>query len=116
MLAEGRAAWAIPWSCVHEFFATATSLRVFKPPTKAAVAVAAIEAWLRSPSLQVLHEAADHWQVLSGLIERGGIAGARVHDARIAAVCLGNGVRELWTADRDFSRFPGLTVRNPLAG
>jgi uncharacterized protein len=37
-----------------------------------------------------------------------------VHDARIAALCAGHGVRELWTVDRDFSRFPGLTTRNPL--
>jgi predicted nucleic acid-binding protein len=35
-------------------------------------------------------------------------------DARIAAICGSHGVRELWTADRDFSRFRGLTVRNPL--
>ena len=26
------------------------------------------------------------------------------------------GVRELWSADRDFTRFPSLTVSNPLAG
>jgi uncharacterized protein len=25
-----------------------------------------------------------------------------------------HGVRELWSADRDFGRFPGLHVRNPL--
>jgi len=25
-------------------------------------------------------------------------------------------VREFWTADRDFNRFPSLTVRNPLVG
>jgi hypothetical protein len=25
-----------------------------------------------------------------------------------------NGVKELWSADRDFSRFPDLKVRNPL--
>jgi predicted nucleic acid-binding protein len=37
-----------------------------------------------------------------------------VHDARIAALCLSHGVRELWSADRDFSRFPALPVRNPL--
>jgi hypothetical protein len=24
------------------------------------------------------------------------------------------GVRELWSADRDFNRFPGLDVVNPL--
>jgi predicted nucleic acid-binding protein len=37
-----------------------------------------------------------------------------VHDARIAGVCLLHGVRELWTADRDFGRFAELRVRNPL--
>ncbi len=37
-----------------------------------------------------------------------------IHDARIAAICVSHGVRELWTADRDFSRFRGLAVRNPL--
>jgi predicted nucleic acid-binding protein len=33
---------------------------------------------------------------------------AQFHDA--AATCL----RELWTLDRDFGRFPGLRVSNPL--
>jgi predicted nucleic acid-binding protein len=48
-------------------------------------------------------------------IVSGRIAGPRVHDARIAALCLAHGVRELWTADRDFSRFPSLATSNPLA-
>ena len=34
----------------------------------------------------------------------------------IAAICLSHGVSELWTADRDFSRFPDLRVCNPLIG
>ena len=38
------------------------------------------------------------------------------HDARVAAICRDHGVRELWTSDRDFSRFPALTVVNPLVG
>jgi predicted nucleic acid-binding protein len=37
-----------------------------------------------------------------------------VHDARIAALCRHHGVRELWSADRDFSRFPAVKPRNPL--
>jgi predicted nucleic acid-binding protein len=38
-----------------------------------------------------------------------------VHDARIAALCAAHGVRELWSADRDFGRFSSSrTVRNPL--
>ena len=54
------------------------------------------------------------WTSLRGLLEAGRIAGPHVHDARIAALCLAHGVRELWTADRDFSRFPSLTTTNPL--
>ena len=42
------------------------------------------------------------------------LVGPAVHDVRIAALCLANGVSELWTADRDFGRFPALKVRNPL--
>jgi predicted nucleic acid-binding protein len=37
-----------------------------------------------------------------------------VHDSRISAICLAHGVTELWTADRDVSRFPELKARNPL--
>jgi uncharacterized protein len=42
------------------------------------------------------------------------VAGPAVHDARIAALCLANGVRELWSADRDFTQFPDLRTANPL--
>jgi hypothetical protein len=44
----------------------------------------------------------------------GQVRGPREHDARVAALCIGNGVRELLTADRDFDRFPELASRNPL--
>ena len=53
-------------------------------------------------------------QTLRGLLQQARLAGPAVHDARIAAVCLQHGVRELWTADRDFGRFPGLKAVNPL--
>ncbi|MGI8823411.1 MAG: type II toxin-antitoxin system VapC family toxin [Acidimicrobiia bacterium] len=112
-LAQGRAAWAIPWPCLHEFLAVATHPRIYDPPTPIEGALAQVAAWLESPSLVLLKESADHWAVLSGLIAGAWTAGAQVHDARIAAICQAGGVRELWSADRDFSRFP-LKVRNPL--
>jgi hypothetical protein len=37
-----------------------------------------------------------------------------IHDARVAALCLTNGIAELLTADRDFGRFSTLAVKNPL--
>jgi hypothetical protein len=115
-LAEGRSPWAIPWPCIHEFLAIATHPRIWDPPTPIADALDQVAAWLESPSLVLLAEGADHWSTLRGLLEAGRIAGPAVHDARIAALCLAHGVRELWTADRDFSRFPPLATANPLAG
>ena len=37
-----------------------------------------------------------------------------VYDARVAAICVGRGIHELLTADRDFDRFPSLRARNHL--
>ncbi|MGH7001092.1 MAG: hypothetical protein ACREEA_06260 [Stellaceae bacterium] len=74
-----------------------------------------MDAWLESPSLALLAESPAHWPRLCALAG-GGIAGAQGHDARVAALCLQHGVRELWSADRDFSRFAGPAVVNPLIG
>ena len=60
-------------------------------------------------------EASTHFDRLCGLIGKGKITGPQIHDARIAAICLDHGVSELWTADRDYLRFPSLCVRNPLS-
>ena len=113
-LANGRAPWAIPWPCVHEFFAIITHPRTYKPPTPAAKALDQIEAWLESPSLVLLAESGAHWAQLKTLLQRAKTSGAAVHDAHIAALCLQHGVKELWSADRDFSRYPALKVVNPL--
>jgi predicted nucleic acid-binding protein len=57
-----------------------------------------------------------HWPTLRNILAAGQITGPMVHDARVAALCRQHGVRALWSADRDFGRFPGLTVVNPLIG
>ncbi len=114
-LAEGRAPWAIPWPCVHEFLAISTHPRIYDPPTPIPAALDQVDAWLESPSLSLLAESPDHWLQLRALLESGRVAGPRVHDARIAAICIDHGVRELWSVDRDFGRFAALVTRNPLA-
>lgn len=114
-LAEGRAPWAIPWPCVHEFVAIVTHPRVYDPPSPLVVALDQVEAWAESPSLLLLGEGSEHWAMLRPLVEAGRVVGSKIHDARIAALCLAHGVQALWTVDRDFSRFPALQAVNPLA-
>ena len=115
-LAEGMAPWTIPWPCVHEFLAITTHPRIFRTPTPMTAALDQIDAWLESPSLVTLAEGEGYWATLKTLIGQARLDGPRVHDARVAALCLSHSVRELWTADRDFSLFPAVRVRNPLAG
>ena len=113
-LAEGAHDWSIAWPSVHEFFAIVTHPRIYRPPTPMPRALAQIEAWLASPSLVLLGETQKHWESLRAMIVDARIEGPKVHDARIAALCVQHGVRELLSADRDFSRFPKIAVRNPL--
>ena len=115
-LAEGRAPWAIPWPCLHEFLAIVTHPRIYAPPTPLTGALDQVEAWLEAPSLVLLTEVDGYWPLLRSALDGGRITGPQVHDARVAALCRVHGIRELWTADRDFGRFPGLIVRNPLVG
>ena len=115
-LAQGRAPWAIPWPCLQEFLAIVTHPRIYAPPTPLVAAIDQVDAWLESPSLTLLAEVEGYWPTLKSLLRDGRIAGPQVHDARVAALCGLHGVRELWTADRDFSRFRVLDCRNPLVG
>ncbi len=115
-LAEGHAPWAIPWPCVHEFLGVVTHPRVYNQPTPLGLALETVDAWLQTPTLLLLAEADAYWPHLRATIIAGKIVGPRIHDARIAALCRQHGVRELWSADRDFSRFPDLKVVNPLTG
>jgi toxin-antitoxin system PIN domain toxin len=113
-LAAGSAPWAIPWPCLHEFLAIVTHPRIFAPPTPLERAIDQAEAWMESPTLRMLGESPAYWQAFRDLALAGKLAGPVVHDGRVAALCVDHGVAELWSADRDFNRFPGLTVRNPL--
>ena len=73
-----------------------------------------VEAWLDSPSLVMIGSGEGYEEHLDSVATRARARGSRIHDAVIAALCSYHGVRELWTVDRDFQRFPEISIRNPL--
>jgi uncharacterized protein len=77
-------------------------------------AIDQVDAWLESPSLMLLTQTESHWPVLRRSLHIGQITGPKIHDAGVEALCMTHGVRELWSADRDCSRFPDLRTVNPL--
>jgi toxin-antitoxin system PIN domain toxin len=115
-LVTGPSSVGVPWPVVHEFLAVVTHPQIYQPASTMAVASAAMSALLGAPKVHVLGEGSDHFAVLTRLLEAGPVAGPRVHDARVAAICLTHGAEALWSADRDFTWFPELKVVNPLVG
>lgn len=111
----GPVSVGIPWPCVHEFLAIVTHPRIYDPPTAMSQALVAIGQLADQPTVRFLPEEGHHLAMLTGLLKDSAVVGPKVHDARIAAICLGHGVSVLWTADRDFSWFPNLRTHNPLA-
>ena len=112
-LAQDPAPWGLPWPCVHEYLAIATHPRIYDPPTPTDTALRALDVWVTSPGCRLLAEGPGYWARLQDMIQNTACVGPKVHDARIAALCLHHGVNELWTADRDFNRFTEVRTRNP---
>jgi len=113
-LAEAPRPWAICYHSLIEFYGIVTQPRIWREASTAQQAIDQIHAWKESPTLRILSDTGASLEILEGLLLRGKVQASLVHDARIAACCLSHGVQELWTVDRDFSRFPELKVRNPL--
>jgi len=115
-LAQGSQPWAIPFPCVHEFVRNITDPRIYAEPTSLADAFEQVAIWTESPTLRFLSEGRRHVELLTQIALDGRAIGAKIHDARVAAICIDHGVDELLSADRDFGRFPALKTRNPLVG
>ena len=113
-LAGGRAQWAIPWTCIYESYRIVTHRSVFDEPLRQDDAHENIRRLIAAPTLQLISETSRHDAVLGELLASAKAAGNMIYDARIAAVCIENGVTELLTNDRDFGRFAKLKTRNPF--
>ena len=95
------------------FVRLASDRRVFTRPLAASEACALVESWLERPNVRLLQPGPRTWQLLGRLAEEGQARGPLVMDAHLAALALEHGAR-IATTDRDFTRFPGLEIVNPL--
>lgn len=115
-LANSGAAWAVSWPCAHEFGAVIANRDGRADALDAAAAVAILRSWERAPNFRFIDATRRHLAHFSQTLLLSQAGGGQVHGARIVATCLDHDVTELWNADRDDSRFPGLRTRNPLSG
>lgn len=112
---SGHELIGFPWLVLWAFVRISTNVRVFEQPLSASEAREAVSSWLARPNVEMLEPGERHWQILGRLLEEGQVAGPLVSDAALAAIAIEHGAT-LHTTDRDFSRFPELRWRNPIAG
>ena len=95
------------------FVRIASDRRIFLRPLTPAEACSRIEGWLALPNTRVLQPGPRTWKLLSELCASGQAKGAMVMDAHLAALALEHGA-SIATTDRDFTRFPGIDLVNPV--
>ena len=115
-LAEGPASWAIPWPCLHEFLAIVTHPRIYAPPTPLARCTRSgrCMAWQIADARAARRNHRHIGRPCARYSPPAASLGRRSM-TRGSPPCAGTMVcASLWSADRDFGRFAGLTVVNPL--
>jgi hypothetical protein len=103
----------LSWITLLAFLRVGTDPRAVRRPLSPADASAIVGTWLQRPNVTILQPTERHWSVLTRLLTDGQARGPLVMDADLAALAIEHGAT-LCTVDRDFGRFPGLTVVNPL--
>jgi len=91
-----------------------TNPRIFPDSTPIDLAVGFANQLREHPACAVISPGELHWSIFTRLCKQVGAKGNLVTDAYLAALAIESGA-EWITADRDYSRFPGLRWRHPLA-
>lgn len=110
---NGDEPFALPWSSIHAFLRITTHASVFTRPLSLQEATDAVAGWLELPAVHVLEPGPRYWPILRELVVRGQARGNLVGDAHLAALAIEHGAT-LCTTDRDFARFPGLRLVDPI--
>lgn len=103
----------LPWASILAFVRISTSSRILARPLSIDEVIKIVSTWLVRANVTVLSPGEGHWEILQDLLSEGQASGPLVTDAHLAALAIEHGAT-LASADRDFARFPGLKLINPL--
>ena len=102
------------WPTLMAYLRIATHPGIFDAPLTAGEATANVESLLALPHVQTPGEQDRFWQRYREAAADPSIRGNLVPDAHLVALMRENGVRTIWTHDRDYRRFEGIEVLDPF--
>jgi toxin-antitoxin system PIN domain toxin len=103
------------WPTVMAYLRIATHPAIFEKPLPPAEATANIERLLALEHVQTVGEHERFWASYLRVAREADARGNLVPDAHVVALMVENGVRAIWTRDRDYRRFPGVEALDPFA-
>jgi toxin-antitoxin system PIN domain toxin len=103
----------LAWSSVLGFIRVVTNQRIFRVPLLVDRAVAVVDEWFQQQAIEIVLPTPRHWPTLREMLISGQAGGPMTTDAHVAALAREHGAT-VYSTDRDFRRFPGVRVVNPL--
>jgi uncharacterized protein len=113
-LINSNRAFGVPDVVLSGFLRIVTHSRIFSSPTPIIEALTFAEQLRDCSAFVRIAPGPRHWAIFDGLCRTTGVRGNLVPDAYLAALAIESG-SEWITTDRDYSRFPELRWRHPLA-
>ena len=104
----------LAWVSVLGFLRVVTNPRIFRVPLLMERGVAVVDMWFEQQAVEIILPTPRHWTALREMLTMGQASGALTTDAHLAALAIEHGAT-VYSTDRDFLRFPGVRVVNPLA-
>lgn len=111
---SGTSRVGLPWPTLLAFMRLVTNPLVVRQPVSARIAWDQVRAWLSVAVVWVPVPTERHSEVIGGWFAEPWMTARLVPDAHLAALAVEHGLT-LCSSDSDFSRFPRLSWRNPLA-
>jgi toxin-antitoxin system PIN domain toxin len=102
------------WPVIMGYLRIITDRRVIDAPLTPDAAARNVEDLLDRPNLLVVTEEVGFWDHYRRLAASVRPTGKLVPDAHIVALMHQHGIGTIWTHDRGFRRFDGITVRDPF--
>jgi toxin-antitoxin system PIN domain toxin len=102
------------WPVVTSYLRIATHPAIFETPLSEQEATDNVGRLLTVPFVRTPGEVEGFWELYGTTTKGVGVRGNLVNDAHIATLMKQNGVRVIWTHDRDFRKFDGITVKHPF--
>lgn len=106
---------ALCWPVINAFIRIGTNPRLYKNPLTLKQAAERVQEWFDQPCVRLVQPTNEHWPIFQQMLRDGGAMANLVSDAHLAALAVEHNC-VLYSTDADFSRFPRLKWKNPIAG